>query len=139
MAANKSDKTTTYSAGPHKAKSAANSLLTSLAVIVSLIGINFIATRVFGRVDLTEDHVYKLSNVSIETVRSLPDRMNVKAFISGTLPAQMMPTANYVRDLLEEYKVASKGKLDWEAIDPTEGKDQEEKNKKKEELTKYKI
>src|SRR5437899_2400722 len=92
--------------GPAKGRTAANSLLMALAVIAGLVFVNIIGARYFGRVDLTEDRIYKLSKVSLDTVKNLPDRMNVKAFISGDLPPQMNTIAQYTRDLLEEYAAA---------------------------------
>ena len=125
--------------GPAKARSAANSLITAVAVIGGLVFVNIIGSRYFGRADLTEDRIYKLSKVSLDTVKNLPDRMNVKAFISGDLPPQMNSIAQYARDMLDEYAAASGGKLVWESIDPTGGKDKEEKERHKDELSKYKI
>jgi gliding-associated putative ABC transporter substrate-binding component GldG len=125
--------------GPEKGKTAANALVTAAAVIGILIGVNLIANRHFGRVDLTENHIYKLSPESREVVKNLPDRMNIKAFISGDLQAPLNSYGRYVRDLLDEYAAASGGKVAWEAIDPLEGKDADEKAKKKEDLNKYKV
>jgi ABC-type uncharacterized transport system involved in gliding motility auxiliary subunit len=124
---------------PAKGRTAANSLVTAAAVIASLVGVNLIGHRVFGRVDLTEDRIYKLSQVSKDTMKNLPDRLLVKAFISDGLQPPLNTTAQYARDLLDEYASASGGKFVWEAIDPTGGKDKDEKDKHKDELTKYKV
>ena len=137
MASNDKDNRT--GGGPHKARSAANSLVMAAAVIGSLILLNLISIRVFGRADLTEDHIFTLSKASKDTVKNLPDRMNAKLFVSGDLPPPLNQTGRYVGDLLDEYKTASAGKFNWERVDPTEGKDADEKGKKKEELNKYKI
>lgn len=125
--------------GPAKAKTAANSIVTAVAVIASLILLNIIMMRYPKRLDLTQEGVYSLSKYSLDLVKNLPDRMNVKLFVSDGLPPEFKPTAQYVRDLLDEYKVASGGKLDFEAIDPTAGKDDDEKKKHQEDLGKYKI
>jgi gliding-associated putative ABC transporter substrate-binding component GldG len=125
--------------GPQKAKTAANAIVTAAAVIGVLVGINLIGARHFARADLTEDHIYKLFGASRDIVKNLPDRLNVKAFISGDLQPPLNQYGRYVRDLLDEYAAASGGKLVWEAIDPLEGKDNDEKQKKREDLQKYKI
>src|SRR5437867_4263272 len=65
--------------------------------------------------------------------------MNVKLFVSGDVQPPLTQWGRYLRDLLDEYATASGGKLAWEAIDPTEGKDTEDKQKKREEINKYKI
>ena len=59
--------------------------------------------------------------------------LTVKAFISNDLQPPFSQSAQYVRDLLDEYAHASKGKLKWEAIDPGED------SKLEEEATKMKV
>ena len=59
--------------------------------------------------------------------------LTVKAFISKDLQPPFSQSAQYVRDLLDEYAHASKGKLKWEAIDPGED------TKLEEEATKMKV
>jgi gliding-associated putative ABC transporter substrate-binding component GldG len=127
--------------GPQKAKTAANALLYAFAICAALIGLNIVGGRVFGRADLTEDKVYKLSQSSRDTVANLPDRLTVKAFISNGLQPPLNTYGQYIRDMLDEYAAASNGKLIWEAIDPTApGKDDAETKANREEYkTKYKI
>ena len=95
--------------------------------------VNVIAARFAKRIDLTQDHVYTLSRASKDLVAKLPDVLTVKAFISNDLQPPFSQTAQYVRDLLDEYAHASKGKLKWEAIDPGEDA------KLEEEATKMKV
>ena len=123
---------------PAKAKTAANALITTVAIIGGILAINVVGGRLFGRADLTEDKLYKLSAGSKDAVANLPDKMIVRAYISSNLQPQLAQIGRYVRDVLDEYASASNGKLVWEAIDPLEGSI-EEQNQKKEELRKYKI
>jgi len=118
---------------PTKAKTGANAVVFTLLVIGAIIAVNLIAARFPKRVDLTADHVYTLSPGSKELVAKLPDVLQVKAFISSDLQPPFSQTAQYVRDLLDEYAHASKGKLKWEAIDPGED------SKLEEEATKMKV
>src|SRR4051812_42696801 len=124
--------------GPAKGRTAANALITTIAIIGSLILLNWIMNRFPKRLDLTENGVYQLSKYSQNIVKELPDRMNLKLIVSDDLPAPLSQYGRYVADLLDEYKIASGGKLDWERIDPVSGKD-EDKKKKAEDLAKYKI
>ena len=119
-------------------KTGANAITVAAAVIGGIFAINIVANRFFGRVDLTEDGLYKLSDSSHEVVKNLPDKLIVRAYISGSLPPPINAYGRYVRDLLDEYKNASDGKFVWEAIDPLEGT-KEERDAKKEEMKKYKI
>ena len=80
--------------------------------------LNVVTNRFFRRVDFTADRVYTLSQASRDLVAKLPDRMTVKAYISGDLQPPFSQVAQYTRDLLDEYAHASGGKLVWEALDP---------------------
>jgi gliding-associated putative ABC transporter substrate-binding component GldG len=116
-----------------KIKSGGNAIGFAVALIVVVIFVNVLAQRFGRRIDLTQDHVYTLSPASKELVAKLPDKLTVKAFISSDLQPPFSQTAQYVRDLLDEYAHASKGKLKWEAIDPGEDA------KLEEEATKMKV
>ena len=98
--------------------SASNATAYVLLTIGAVVAINLIATRVFGRLDLTENKVYTLSPASKDIVRTLPDYLTVKAYISKDLPPELATVSRYVRDLLDEYRTYSKGKLRFEAFDP---------------------
>jgi ABC-2 type transport system permease protein len=105
-----------------KRLSASNATGFVLLVIGAVVAVNLIGTRVFKRLDLTENGVYTLSNASKEIVRGLPDYLTVKAYISKDLPPELANTSRYVRDLLEDYRTYSKGKLHFEASDPESDK-----------------
>lgn len=105
---------------------ASNAGLYTLFTIGAVVLLNLISTRLFGRLDLTENKVYTLSGASKDIVRALPDYMTVKAYISKELPPELTSTSRYVRDLLDEYRTYSKGKLRFEAYDPSADKKFEE-------------
>ncbi len=109
-----------------KLKSGANAVVQVFLLIGILVAVNVVGVRVFGRVDLTEDKVYTLSQASKDLAKNLPDRILVKAFISKDQPARLAQVGRYLRDLLDEYKAASGGKFQWESIDPAEDKKGEE-------------
>jgi gliding-associated putative ABC transporter substrate-binding component GldG len=91
-----------------------------VAVVGSLVLINLIGLRLFGRIDFTQDHAYTLSKASKETLAGLEDPVTVKAYFTDKLPPPYSANARYVRDLLEEFRAASHGKLSFEFIDPME-------------------
>jgi ABC-type uncharacterized transport system involved in gliding motility auxiliary subunit len=92
-------------------------LLLAAGAIVSA---NLAAARLALRFDLTEDHVYTLSPASRDLVRALPDELTIKAYFSRDLPPALDGVARYTRELLEEYRLASGGKLRYEAADPAD-------------------
>src|SRR6476660_805442 len=113
--------------GRRKVMTATNASAYVLLTVGAVVLINLIGTRVFGRLDLTENHVYTLSSGSKDIVSKLPDYLTVKAYISTKeLPPEQQSVSRYVRDLLDEYRTYSKGKLRFEAFDPGDDKKIEE-------------
>ena len=97
---------------------ARNTTIFIAAVIGSLVLLNIIGLRAFGRFDVTRDKIYTLSEGSKAIMASLQDPVAVKAYFSENLPPQYAGNARYVRDLLQEYRAASKGQLSFQFIDP---------------------
>jgi gliding-associated putative ABC transporter substrate-binding component GldG len=116
---NKSDKSEMTR---RKRSSASNATTYVLLIIGAVVAVNLIGTRLFGRLDLTQNHVYTLSGASKDVVRDLPDYLTVKAYISKDLPPELANTSRYVRDMMDDYRTYSKGKLRFEAFDPESDK-----------------
>lgn len=100
---------------------------TSTGTIIILIAaiiiiVNILSLRFFGRVDITEDKAYSLSQVSKNTVSSLDDIVTVKAFFTDDVPPTVLPTMQYARDILNEYDSYSSN-LKVLYLDPTDDED----------------
>ncbi len=106
--------------------------MVALAVVGSLVLVNIIAVRAFGRFDLTSEKIYTLSAASKQTMGALEEPVTVSAYFTDNLPPPYASNARYVRDLLEEYRAASKGKLSFEFIDPMSQETDKDKATKKE-------
>ena len=83
-----------------------------------LVVLNFISIRLFGRLDLTSQGVYTLSDASRKLVGSLDDRVTVKAYFTEDLPSPYNNNRRSVLDILNDYKAYSKGNLHYEFISP---------------------
>jgi gliding-associated putative ABC transporter substrate-binding component GldG len=93
--------------------------LVRLAIILGiLIVLNFISIRLFGRLDLTSQGVYTLSDASKKLVGGLDDRVTVKAYFTEDLPAPYNNNRRAVLDILNDYKAYSGGNLQYEFINP---------------------
>jgi len=103
-----------------------------VAVIGSLVLINVLGLRLFGRVDVTRDGAYTLSKATTETLGSLDEAVTVTAYFTENLPAPYSSNARYVRDLLEEFRSSSKGRVSFEFIDPASQETDKDKETKKE-------
>ncbi len=99
-----------------------------LSAFGCLVCVNLFSTTVFGRIDLTADRMYTLSEASKDMMRSLDDQLLVTAYFSEDLPAPFNNHVSYLRDQLEDYRTYSGGKFQFEFKDPgkeEEGKEQE--------------
>jgi ABC-type uncharacterized transport system involved in gliding motility auxiliary subunit len=105
---------------------ASNVILYALFVAGAVVLVNLIGTRLFKRVDLTEKNIYTLSKASKDLVKTLPDFLSVKAYISKDLPPEIKRLSRDVRDKLDDYRTSSGGRFRWEAVDPGADKKLEE-------------
>jgi gliding motility-associatede transport system auxiliary component len=113
------------------ARQTANRSVVTIAVIGSLVLLNFLGLGIFKRLDLTRDREFTLSSATVSTLQSLSDPLTVRAYFSKDLPPPFGAHARYVRDLLEEYYAHSNGQLRYEFIDPTSEETSEDKEKRK--------
>jgi gliding motility-associatede transport system auxiliary component len=105
---------------------ASNATIYALFTVGAIVLANLIGTRLFARLDLTQNGIYTLSGASKDLVRALPDPLTIKAYISKDLPPELVNVSRYTRDLMDEYRSASKGKIRFEAYDPSSDKKVEE-------------
>ncbi|MGN0904130.1 MAG: Gldg family protein [Alphaproteobacteria bacterium] len=102
-----------------------------LAVILFLC-VNIIATFALKnyRADLTEAHLYTLSEGSEQAVRKIKEPLTIRFYLSEKLAKVSQVHATYalrVFELLEQYVAASDGKIRLEIIDPVPfSKDEDE-------------
>jgi gliding-associated putative ABC transporter substrate-binding component GldG len=94
-------------------------LLKTLIVFAILVLLNIVSVRVFGRLDVTDRKLFTLSGASKDLMRSLDDRLTIKVFFTEDLPSPYNNNRRALLDQLNEYKAYSKGNLQYEFIDPT--------------------
>jgi gliding-associated putative ABC transporter substrate-binding component GldG len=102
------------------------------AALGSLVLLNVLAVRWFTRIDVTRGGSYTLSKATRDTLGALEDQVTVTAYFTEALPAPYASNARSVRDLLEEFRAASKGKLAFEFIDPAAQETEADKAAKRE-------
>jgi ABC-2 type transport system permease protein len=98
-----------------KVKTAAESIVTIVAASLALILLNALVCGARARVDLTERQIFTLSPASGRIVKTLPEKMTVKAYFGG-VAAEHADRQQYIENLLSEYAEASSGKLTWEKV-----------------------
>ncbi|HZI06850.1 MAG TPA: GldG family protein [Archangium sp.] len=102
------------------------------ATLGCLVLLNILGLRTFGRFDATREALYTLSQASQDTLSKLEDPVTVTAYFTEDLPPPYSSNARYVRDLLEEFRAASKGQLSFEFLDPMSQETAEDRETKRE-------
>lgn len=88
---------------------------------VGVLVLNLLGAHVRGRLDLTEDRLFTLSEGTRQVLGRLDDVVTIKLFASSELPPEIALTLRDVRDLLADYRAASNGRVQVLELDP--GKD----------------
>jgi gliding-associated putative ABC transporter substrate-binding component GldG len=95
-------------------------------VLVILVLVNIISVRLFSRLDVTKNRVFSLSDASKEIMRNLDDKVTVRAYFTEDLPAPYNNNRRMLLDELNEYKAYARGNLQYEFIDPSGEKAEQE-------------
>lgn len=72
---------------------------------------NVVGSRIPGRLDLTQNRIYTLSEATKKTLRNLNDVVNVTLFASSELPAQFQPVLRDTKDILRDYQTFGQGNV----------------------------
>lgn len=107
-----------------------------LGIIVGIvIFLNIIGTFVYSRIDMTEDERYSLSTGSIEFLDKMREdgaknnkvnRLYLKIYLDGKLPAEIKRFRNAIEDKLAEFKEIAGDRIEYQFIDPLEGTEAEQ-------------
>lgn len=110
-----------------KFKNRGNLGISILMIIGILIVVNIISLKVFHRFDLTESNDYSISKTTKTMLKNLDDVVDVKIYFSEELPAGFIKIRQEVKDVLDEYKSYSAGKIKIEEIFPEDSPESEQK------------
>lgn len=106
---------------PQKAKEAvsgrqgrntSNTLLMTIAVLGIVVVVNYLGFTNSKKWDLTENQQNSLTSETLEIINALPSKVGVTGFFSPQYPKDAASR------LLENYKTASNGKLEYKFVDP---------------------
>jgi len=93
-----------------------------IIVVLGFLGVaNYLAYRMFFRMDLTENKIYTISKATKRVLRNVDDVVTFKVFISeSNLPPLAINLTRQIRDLLSEYEAHSGGNVAVTYADPTD-------------------
>ncbi len=91
---------------------------TLVLTAVVLVLANVVSVRLFGRLDLTDDRVYSLSEASVEAVTDLEDPVTVTAYFTDDLPAPWGSNRRFLQDKLDDYRAYGGSDFQYRFVDP---------------------
>lgn len=104
-----------------------STVIIRLAVLaLILIVVNMISSKLYFRLDFTEDQRYTLSEATTDILTDLEDVVTVKAYFSENLPSQLISTRQDFEDILIEYENRSDGNVVYEFVSPNEDEEVEQ-------------
>lgn len=96
-----------------------NALLRIVLVGANMLTLNAWLFPLAGlRADLTAQREYSLSPVTRELIRGLEEPLLIRGYFSERTHPLLSPLIPTIRDMLQEYEIASGGKIKVEVIDP---------------------
>jgi len=75
------------------------------------------STRFFTRIDMTENQIFSISDVSKEMIADIPETVHITYYLSEKLK-KYAPTFDLAADILNEYAASSHGNIQVDIIDP---------------------
>ena len=89
-----------------------------LLLLVLLLAINFLASVVHTRVDLTKEKRYTLSSATKNLLRNLDDDVQIDVFLKGEFPSGFRKLANSTAEFLELLKDRNSSRIHYRFISP---------------------
>lgn len=99
----------------------------ALLFIIAILGVNVLSSQFYQRIDLTKEKRYTLSESTKSLLSKLDDNAYINIFLEGELPLEYKRLQSATRDMLNEFKYASGGKVRFEFEDVLEDKELKEK------------
>jgi len=91
-------------------------LLANAAVLVLLI--NLLSSNFFFRVDLTEEKRYSIKQATEQMLENLEDDVYIEVFLAGDLNAGFRRLQKSIEEILNEFRIASKNKIQFTFTNP---------------------
>jgi len=90
-------------------------------LLLVLFAVNYLASQVHYRLDLTSEKRYTLSDPTKKLLRNLNDRVSITFFLDGEMPAPFKNLSNETKELLQEFRELGKGNIHLKFGRPGEG------------------
>jgi gliding-associated putative ABC transporter substrate-binding component GldG len=105
-----------------------------IVISMTAVIITVVASLLHIRLDLTGDRRYTLSQPTHKILSGLKNDIYIQVWLDGEMPVQFKKLRRSVKELLDEFRVASGRRVDYEFMNPSAGKDVKERNRQYESL-----
>ncbi|HHU35523.1 MAG TPA: gliding motility-associated ABC transporter substrate-binding protein GldG [Bacteroidetes bacterium] len=96
--------------------------------VAAIVLATLLFSRIQFRIDLTEDKRYTLSKPTREILRQVDNDLFVQVYLEGDMPIPLKRLRRSVKNILDEFRIASNKKIDYKFINPTDIKDTDQRN-----------
>lgn len=104
------------------------SWLQFLSSVTAIIILALLTSFIRVRIDLTEDRRYTLSEQTRKILTNLKNDIYIQVYLDGEIPIPLKRLKRSVREMLDEFRITSGRKIDYEFINPSEGKNVQQRN-----------
>jgi gliding-associated putative ABC transporter substrate-binding component GldG len=92
-----------------------------LFLLIVLVVVNYLASVVHTRVDLTQEKRYTLSPATKKLVKGLHDKVSITVLLTGDMPAGFKKLSNSTKEMLQELKELGGSNIQFKFEKPGEG------------------
>lgn len=108
-----------WSCGANTARYRHTLTIAMILLIANILAANLWLNKVGGlRLDLTENREYSLSQTSRDLITNLSDPLILRGYFSEKTHPLLSPLVPRIKDLMEEYAIASHGRVKVDFVDP---------------------
>ena len=115
------------------------SWLQLLTAVAGIILISVVSSFLRLRYDLTEDKRFTLSEPTRHVLSHLKNDIYIQVYLDGEIPIPLKRLKRSVGEMLDEFRIASDRKIDYEFINPSAGKDIKQRESLSETLAKKRL
>ncbi|MFW5753398.1 MAG: gliding motility-associated ABC transporter substrate-binding protein GldG [Marinilabiliaceae bacterium] len=106
-------------------------ILRFAGLLVVVIAVNWLASSVVSRWDLTSDNRYTLADITREFLSDIDEPVFAHVYLSGDLNVGFERLSRATREKLEEFGIYAGNDLDYRFVDPTGNDDEAKRAKEK--------
>src|ERR1035437_7308937 len=107
-----------------------------LTLVAGIILVISASSVLRSRYDLTEDKRFTLSVPTLQVLKHLKNDIYIQVYLDGEIPIPLKRLKRSVGEMLDEFKIASGRKIDYEFINPSGEKDAKRREEQYQNLAK---